>query len=120
MNHRGQRRQNKEFIKAVKRSEYSVAVTDFYPVSSTIIRNSRGCSFKSLDESHLAERIARKDLEIVCTNTITFTEDELTTKENRAWSLHIVVECRGIIISRVLSENESTHLSCYDLKKNRD
>lgn len=58
--------------------------------------------------------------QIVCTNTITFTEDELTTKENRAWSLHIVVECHGIIISKVLSDNEFTRLSCYDLKKNRD
>lgn len=51
------------------------------------------------------EGIAMKDLEhmirqIVRTNTITFSKDELVTKGTRhIKSLHIAVECKGVIIS---------------------
>lgn len=67
---------------------------------------------KTLNESHVLEGIATKDLEqtmgqIVETNTITFNEDELTAEENgHVKSLHIAVGCRSMIISRVLIDNE--------------
>lgn len=68
---------------------------------------------KILNESHLSEGIATKDLEqivgqIAKTNTITFNETELIPEGARhVKSLHIVVECKDVILSRVLIDNGS-------------
>lgn len=46
--------------------------------------------------------------QIVGTNTITFHEDEPTPEGiGLVKSLHIAVECKGMIVSRVLIDNES-------------
>lgn len=44
--------------------------------------------------------------QVTSTNMITFTKDELTP-EGTGKSLHIAVECPGMIISRVLIDNGS-------------
>lgn len=57
----------------------------------------KGITTKELD--NIVEQIDGK-------NTSTFTEDELTPEGTRhVKSLHIAVECRGMIISRVLIDN---------------
>lgn len=56
--------------------------------------------------------------QIFGTNTI-FIEDELTPEGTEHFkSLHITVECRGMIISRVLIDNRSAIkcFSCYDIE----
>lgn len=63
--------------------------------------------------SPIFEGIATKDLEqivrqIVGTNTTTFNEDELTLEgTGHVKSLHIAVECKVMIIFRVLIDNRS-------------
>lgn len=63
---------------------------------------------KSLNEFHVPESIIMKDLEniirqISANNTITFLEEELTLEGTRhTKSLHIAVDCWGMVIVRVL------------------
>lgn len=66
---------------------------------------------KILNESHVPNGIATKDLEQILrqqaeTNTITLKEDELTLEwTGHVKSLHIAIECKGMIIFKVLIVN---------------
>lgn len=81
---------------------------------------------KILIESHVLESIATKDLKNIvsntATNTIIFTEDELTVEETRHTKpLHIPVERRGIFVARILIDNGlALRLPFYDPGKNQD
>lgn len=64
---------------------------------------------KILNESHVPEGIATKDLEQVVGqivgSAITFNEDELTLEgTGHVKLLHISVECKGMIISRIIDK----------------
>lgn len=62
-------------------------------------------------ESHVQQSIVMKDLEhiagqVIARNTITFTKNKLTTEgPGHIKSLHIAIECLGMIISKVLIGN---------------
>lgn len=66
---------------------------------------------KILNETHVPEGTATKKLEqvvgqIVRTTTITFNEDELAPERtDHVKALHITVECRVMINSRVIIDN---------------
>lgn len=107
-----------EFIKTLKRSEYSVVEQlKKQPAQISILslllssEAHRDALLKILNESQVPEGTAAEDLEYVVgqiarTNTITFNEDELTPQRtDHAKSLHIAVESEGMIISYVLIDN---------------
>lgn len=85
----------------------------------------RDALLKILNESHVPEGTATKDLErivgqITGMNTISFNEDELTPEgTGHVKSLHIAVECKGMIISRVLIDNGSALNVCPMLTLSR-
>lgn len=66
-----------------------------------------------LNESYVLEGITKKDLQqivgqITETNTITFNKDELTPKgTEHIKSLHVAVECRGMIIQVMIDNGPS-------------
>lgn len=107
-----------EFSKTLKISEYSVVKqlnkqpSQIYRLSLLLSSETHGDALlKNLNESYVPERIVRKDLkqivgQIVGTNMITLNEDELTPEGARQVKpLHIDVECKEIIIYRVLIDN---------------
>lgn len=103
-----------QFIKTLKRSEYSVInqlkksaqISILSLLLSSLVHSDS--LLKILNESYVPERTEMKDLEqivgqIVGTNTITFNKDELTLEGiGHIKSPHITVECKGMIISWVL------------------
>lgn len=104
-----------EFIKTLKRSEYLVfeqlkkQPTQIFILSLFLSSQTHRDAFlKVLTESHVPKGIATKDIkqivgQIVETNTITFNENELTLEGTRhVKSLHIAVEGKGMVISRVM------------------
>lgn len=117
-----------EFIKTLKRGEYSI-VKQLKKQPAQISRLSlllssemhRDALLKILNEAHVPEGTATKDLahmvgQIAETKTITFNEDELTPNgTGHTKSLHIVVECKGMIIFPVLIDIRFTLNVCPKL-----
>lgn len=95
------------------RATEEVTSADFYFVRIAIIETHRDALLKILNESPILEGIATKDLkqimgQIIGTNIITFDEDELTPEGiGHVKSLHIVIDCRGMIIFSVFIDNGS-------------
>lgn len=105
-------------MKTLKRNEYSVSEqlkklpTQIYILSLLLSSEEHQDSLlKILIEPHVQRGIVMKDLkhivgQFIARNTITFTKDKLINEgPGHIKSLHIAIECHGIIISKVLIDN---------------
>lgn len=115
----------KEFLKIIKKSEYNVVEQlNKMPAQISILgllkvsETHRDALLKVLNETHVASSITPESLEnlvgqVLATNVITFTDDELPPEgsgHNRA--LHITVKCKDMIVARVLIDNGSALNVC--------
>lgn len=110
--------ETEEFVKMLKGSEYSVVEQlKKAPAQISILslltssEAHRNALLKVLNESYVPNTTNPRELEqivgqVPATNIITFTEDELIEDgTGHIKSLHITVECKGMIVARVLIDN---------------